>query len=288
MKIYSVSINKQLSNNAQHDNSKEKTCFFSSFGNSSPALDISAVYNLSFMGAKGCPVYAISADGNYQKFNSQKEAADALGVYTSAISACLAGRHYSTGGMSFARAKDVEIKNENGTTEIDDEKIKEYVKYLNYAGVYLISQDGSYKKYNSQTEAAEELGVLPSSFSKCSKGILKIGNVCAIKAFDFEVENKDGTTGIKKDVLEKCTEELGYTTVYFIKQDGSYKKYNSQTEAAAQIGVSASAISNAISGKYKIKGMIVKRGCDIESLDENGRVCPDEDKIKEVMRTFKN
>lgn len=72
-------------------------------------------------------IYSIDKFGNYKKFEKGSDAIKELGFpeQTGCISQCINGNQKSTHGYTFVKATEVEIKDENGTVTIDENKIKE-------------------------------------------------------------------------------------------------------------------------------------------------------------------
>lgn len=79
-------------------------------------------------------LYVIKRDGTYQRYEDRALAEKALGVNKASIGACLNGKYNTCHDMVFAFPWEVEIKNEEGETVADKNKIKEKMKLFKRGG----------------------------------------------------------------------------------------------------------------------------------------------------------
>ncbi len=70
-------------------------------------------------------VYAIDKEGNYQRFEDRLQAQEALGINKASIADCLNGKYKTSHGYVFAFPWEVEIRLEDGSFVVDEDKIQE-------------------------------------------------------------------------------------------------------------------------------------------------------------------
>ena len=169
-------------------------------------------------GKKPKPVYAIDKDGNYERFESQAQAAHAIGVAQGNINQCILGKLNACKNYIFIDAEEVEFKKE-GKAVLDEDKIHELIAqkipYLQNPiikrkpkPVYAIDVNGNYKKYASRKEISESLGIslytvnaVVSGFQKSSCGMI------FVNADKIEKTDKNGRIVVDEEIIKKQTEE---------------------------------------------------------------------------------
>ncbi len=242
-------------------------------------------YN-SFQRKGAVPIYVISPDGSFKKYDSKKQAAQSIGIENTDINHCLDGRYTCFKGYAFALADDVEISGENGRPKINYGLIKEKYTELNKNAVYAIHKDGSYKKYMTQTEAAKSLGLRRTKISQCINGeSTKVSDYTFVKASDVESFD-NGKITINTTLLKKFALELassGLKAVYVFDPSGHYTRYDSTKSIAEDLSLSKSGIKECLRGKQdKSKGYIFMYADNFEKADENGNIIIDYDKLDEI------
>ena len=150
-------------------------------------------------------IYAIAKDGRCQKYTSQKEASEVLGIPLVNISRCINKKIKETYGYSFLFAKEVEIGSDGDKTILDEDLIQEKIIYLNKDAIYVITKEGEYTRYEDRDTAEAASGVKKASIADCLKGKYKTSHGL-IFAHPYEVETRqeDGTfKPDKKKIKEK-------------------------------------------------------------------------------------
>ena len=88
-------------------------------------LECIATNNIAFCAINSPQaIYAISRDNEILKFESKTAASEVLDCNFVSITKCLAGKFYESNGYAFIHAKDIEIKKEDGSIELDEKVIK--------------------------------------------------------------------------------------------------------------------------------------------------------------------
>lgn len=245
----------------------------------------------SAVDAKGAPVsiYAIDENGRYKKYPSMYRAEKDTGVSTPHIISCLNGELRKSGGYTFVKKEDFEIKDENGKTNIDYNVLKEKISILNENAIYAVRSDGTYTKYASQADAARELGVAANNISECINGIRRsIGKCFFVKAEDIELFSQ-GYVSINKSLLGKLTAELaaakGPKAVYLFDSKGKYQRYDSVRYLVDNLSFNKTCVMHCLSGKYKTyKGYRIFYAEQFETFDEKGNIAVDRDKLYETSQ----
>ena len=139
-------------------------------------------------------IYVIDKDGNYTKYPSQVIASKELGITTGCISRCINSDAGKTNGYVIVSALDVEKLDEDGNTVVNNSKIQELSKKLHPDNaVYVIEEDGSFKRYSSPEETARMTGIEETTLTKGFNGFKKvIGKQTFVKAKNLETKKVDG------------------------------------------------------------------------------------------------
>lgn len=162
--------------------------------------------------------------------------------------------------------------------------------------LYAVDEQGNYEKFPGRKEAADKLNANGSSITQCLQGKrFKAAGYFFIRADEIESKDENGNVSVDKVKLLRKLEEIKSKSqaqadkcckaVYSIDKDGSCKKYKSVTEAAKDIGISDSNISNCLNGKQRITaGLGFLFAEEVESIDEKDNVVLDESKITEKAK----
>ncbi len=259
--------------------------------------------------------YLINAKKQIKKFDKCKSAAKETGLSTSIISNCLSGYSKYAGEYAAVLAQDVEIKNQDGTKSLNEEKIAQIAKELNdYLSkrngekqVYVIDKSGNYKKYLSKKSAAEHLGVQYPNIINNINGVTKTvkGHVC-ISAKDIEVRDKNGQfIGVNQQKLQEAVAVLNPAQkvksvnsdkkpkgipVYIIKDNNDYKRYNSILEASKALNISNAALKKHLeSSNYNLEDGYCVYASDIETKRADGKTAVDKSKLYNLIKAnYKN
>lgn len=140
--------------------------------------------------------------------------------------------------------------------------------------VYAINYDGSYEKYNSQTEAKTKYG---HSVIPCLRGELYAFNSRVFVSAD-DIENAKGEIDTSK--INRALLNFKYAhkqPLYSIDFNGNIQRFNNIKEAAEKTGVSISGIVLILLEEQKtLKGYTFLKAFDVELRDKNGKLLLDE------------
>lgn len=233
------------------------------------------------------PVYTIRYDGKITKHANQNRAARAIGVKADALRHCLGGRYSVINGHSVAYAKDIEKINDEGKTELNFELLEEKYNEANKNAIYAIYPDGTHKKYVTQAQAAEELGIRRTKIAQCLTGE---SNMTAgrtfVKASDVETFSK-GHIILNRNLIKKFSVSLLSTSklraIYAFDEKGNYVRYGSIKQATDGLSIGKTNIALCLNGQQKSsKSYHFIYASDVEQYDENGTLIIDYDKIDEI------
>ncbi len=236
------------------------------------------------------PVYVIDKNGDYKRYNSETEAAAAIGVTMNSVSSVLSYKSIKTKGFSIEKATKLEKKNKDGSITLDTNKIKEIAKNINDS-IYVVDKKGNYKKFSSRKEAMEAIGCSYGAITHILRGnygAKTIKGYSVIEARELETKDKKGNITVNKEKIKELIKNLnkGY---YTIAPDGKYQKYSSQVELAQSFGVNQSLVCQVLNGRIKtLKGYRIIRASDIETFDKNNNLIIDNKKLNKILKiTYK-
>ena len=232
-------------------------------------------------------------DGSHYKFPCIKVAAVAVGATPAQISAST--RHKTVVNKSYraVKADEVEIKTEDGQIKLDEQKIKGIINEFqtsNKAPVYAIAKDGSYKRFESQSDAGNELNLNQSKISAVTLGkTVSAGGYTFVCASEMEKKDEFGNTVIDNDVLQKAIVRLrNIKYVYAIHQDGSIEKFDNIKGITDKYGYYYGQVYQALKGSNCWLGdMVLAYSRDVEKQDKNGHSFVDFQKIEDLKKIFK-
>lgn len=231
----------------------------------------------AFEESRETPIYAIDENGRYQRFSGIRKAARELNVESANISRCLSGNANRAGNYAFIRAEEVESKNQHNFTVIDTERIRKVNEATkirdSFVPIYAIGINGKHKRFENKQRAADAIGMDISELNHCMQGRYNVAHGYSFAlAEDVETIDENGKIHLNYDVLKDRYEEVSKTAVYAISQDGSYKKYATQTQAAEELGLSRTKITDCISGvSTRVHDKTFIKASDVETY-ENGNI----------------
>ncbi len=228
-------------------------------------------------------IYIISKEGVYRQCSNQSEAAQIIGTDPSNVSAVLNNRSRTIKGFFVIKASDIETKDKEGRIVTDEKKLSEIMKNLD-KNIYVFNQYGEYKKFASRKEAAQFIGCNICSIGQVLNGSAKtINGYSIVRASEVEERNQAGTIKVDEEKIKELSKKIN-RGVYVISQDGTYKKYSTPKETSRALNISAKSIINVLAHKAKTTGGFrMVRAADIETLDNNGNVAVDEEKLREIL-----
>ncbi len=257
-------------------------------------LNIKSNYNLAFTGSTRA-FYAISSDGDYQKFTDRAAAQNTLSLAKTNIAECLQGKRLATHGYGFVYADEIETQDENGNCIVDEDKLNAKIMQINTASkentsspVYAIDEDGKHKKYPSKYKASKELGVTHPHIIGCiNKTLHKTGGYTFVLPEEIETVDENGNITVDRKKLQQIVYaafgENNSTPVYAINEHGMYKRYSGIRKAAQELNLEPANISRCLGGRQKRVGNYAfVKAQDVEITDENNRVSVDKKKIREL------
>ncbi len=193
-------------------------------------------------------VYAVNPDGTYQKYHTQKEAADALGIRRTKISQCVNGISTMASGRGFVKASDVETFKE-GKLSVNREFLKKIALEIStprVKAVYLFNQKGDCVRYNGAREAAENTGLSYTTVKECLAGNRDSSKGYRfIYADKFEHRDENGQISVDYGKLDKISEEINpqlakrnaqFGKIYAIK-DVNVQEFGNVREAARALQI---------------------------------------------------
>ncbi len=247
------------------------------------------------VGCKGTPLYAIDKKGNYQRFNSQNEAAEKLHMYPVQISSVITGKAKSSGGYVFVQAKDIETQDDNGIAVVDTKSLKKIIDKIqksNDTSLYAIDLDGNYKKYNNRTEAAQNLNISTDQiqFALAAEfGRRVTGGYLLVQSEDIETTDENGNITVNTQKIKEVTDKVKKhkdKSVYVIDRNGNYQKFNSKAEVAQAFNTDKKHITDIMAqapGMKNINGYALARTEDIETEDVNGNITIDNKIMQKII-----
>lgn len=239
-------------------------------------------------------IYAIDKYGNYQKFDSQVDAAKKLDLNVSLIQI---GRNLRSDGIfsdgyTFVYPEEIEEVDEQGKVFVSEKKVKEHIDSIEakMGYFYAIDKDGYYKKYKQKKEAAGDLGLHSntSNISYCLSGKTRTaGGFIFVLPEAIETTDKNGNKVVDIALVQQLIEERfsNPNAIYSIDKFGNYKKFEKSSDAIKELGFpeQTGCISQCINGNQKsTHGYTFVKATEVEIKDENGTVTIDENKIKEI------
>ncbi len=263
----------------------------------------------------GRNIYLINTKKQIRKYDNFESAAKETGLSTSVILNCLSGQSKFAGEYAVELAQDIEIKNQDGTKSLNEEKIAQIAKELNdYLSkrngekqVYIIDKSGNYRKCLSRKSAAEHLGTQYTNIINNINGVTKTvnGHIC-IPAKDIEVRDKNGQfMGVNQQKLKDAVAVLNPTKkvksvksdkkpkgipVYIVKDINDYKRYNSILEASKALNISNATLKNhMVSSNSNFEYGYCVYASDIETKRADGKTVVDKSKLYNLIKaSYKN
>ncbi len=242
-------------------------------------------------------LYAIHKNGTYERYNSQLEASEKLGIAPSRISNCITGRKNTAGDYTFVKALDVQVRNDDGSYYVDEEKINEiliqkfsrkHLKEIAGKPVYAVGLDGKYKKFDDISIAGRELNISEDNIIRFLQGeFASVGRYKFVKASEVEDIQPDGSILINQAKINELSQgiRIKNSPVYLVDENGNYDRYTIQREAAEKIGVACDKISSGAKGIRKIvKGYVIIYASDVETKQPDGTYKLDIDKLNVINK----
>ena len=232
------------------------------------------------------PIYAIGLDGKQKRFENKQRAANALGMDISELNHCLQGRYNVCHGYAFALAEDVETIDANGKIKLDYSILKDRYEEVSKTAVYAISQDGSFKKFATQTQAAEELGLSRTKITDCISGLsTRVHDKSFVKASDIETY-ENGNIFVNKAVIKLFANELSKPrtkAIYCFDKQGKIKRYDSAKQVIEELQISKSGVQEVLTGKRaSTKGYYFVYAENFEKRNEDGTIAVDSKKLDAI------
>ena len=231
-------------------------------------------------------IYVIDKDGNYTKYPSQVVASKELGITTGCISRCINSDAGKTNGYVIVSALDVEKLDENGNTIVNSTKIQDISKKLHPDNaVYVIEEDGSFKRYSSPEETAEMTGIEEVTLTKGFNGFKKvIGKQTFVKAKNLETKKIDGKFVLDEDKI--ITLYIGNRHAFYaIDKKGNATLFKSHAEAYGKLGSSFSSITSCLNGKIKnTDGYTFAKPTQVLGVNDQNKIVVNKEKVKTLLK----
>ena len=228
------------------------------------------------------PFYAVDKEGNYQKFERNKDASQTLGIFHSAITNCLAGERDTANGYAFVFADEVEEIDEDGSIIVNIDIPDEIYDQRTPIPVYSIDKNGKKKRFDSIGEAATKLNVSRRNIDNCLKGERStVRGYAFLRADDVEIKMGEEIVLDSLKFADKFQQVIK-NALYVVDKDGHYKRYNSGADAARALGVTEPMVIFCANGVVSsVKGQSVIKASYVEKY-EKGRVIYNQSFIKKL------
>ncbi len=154
------------------------------------------------------PVYAIQEDGNYKRYHSIREAQDDIGCSQGQISRNINNKDKVTYGYVFKPSSEIEIIDENGEIHVDKDLLKKAMLKFDKSPLYVINGDGTYERYRSRKEAAENI------FTSLQNIAVKLfrqttsNDQIFVNAGEIETIDDDGTIHADKEKISEYVKKI--------------------------------------------------------------------------------
>ena len=280
-------------------------------------LDALQNYNLSFLGkTTGKPVVAIDRNMKYKVYPSANKASVTLGISNPCILKCLADdeskRAKYAGDYCFALASEVQIEKEDGTVDIDKEKVKQIFETAEIARTeganvkkrrfYGMNKDKKPIPFDGYAEAKEITGASRPNIIKCLNGSNKTAcGYIFFKPEEIEIINDTGNMDFDKEkldaVIKRAEEYLSNpyiaekTAIYALYIGTENKKdirFDKITGAISDLKISHRSINACLTGDSKFAGdYCFALASEIETIKEDGTVDINQDKIDKLKKEAK-
>ena len=227
------------------------------------------------------PFYAVDKNGNYIKFERNRDAVHELGVNHSTVKDCLDGKRDTTGGYAFFYADEVEQIDENGNVVVNFDISEEIFDQKTPIPIYSIDKNGKIRRFDSKGAAATKLSVYSRNINACLSHDRETLNGYAF-FFADDVEQFDDNGKLKLDYskFERGFQKVIRNAVYIVDKNGKFRRYVSSVDASEALSVTPSAVQLCANGYVgSVKGHTVVKASYIEKF-ENGRVYYNLDLLK--------
>ena len=227
------------------------------------------------------PVYAVDAYKNVQKFETRKNASNALGVNPSTISGILLGRLNRSGIYTFLSPEEVEKISSDGEIQIDTQKVQN-AQYKIVPAIYAIDKDKNYIRFNSQIEASRTLGIATGNISRCIHSEAgKSQGFVFVSATEVEKVDENGNEVVDIAKIEKLANSLNQdSAIYVIDENGSFSRFDTPSDAAKATSIDEKSLEKGFNEfKKKIGKYTYIKAKNIEEKKLNGKYELEEDKL---------
>lgn len=179
-------------------------------------------------------VYAIHRSGKKERYDSQADAADALDIERSRISACIRGTRKTTGNYTFIAASELEKGfDANNKPIINTQHLKEAMSRFKNNAVYFIDKNGNCTKYRTKQEAAKATNTDPSDLSRYINHERELsGGKAFVDAERLEIYDEDGNVSLNQELIKKAVERTWKRAIYIIDSNGCWQRADGIWEAA--------------------------------------------------------
>lgn len=231
------------------------------------------------------PFYAVDSEGNYTKYERNRDAMKALGISHSCIARCLNGERDTSGGYAFVYADEVETDDGNGNVIVNINIPQEKFGQRTPVPIYSINEKGQLRKYLSVGEAASALSAPRRNIDACLKNERETAMGYAfVRADELEVKDKKGRVFLKQDILEEKFRQVIKHAIYVVDAKGVYTRYDSYSKASEKLGISEASLLFCANGIQKgVNGYTVIKASYVETL-KDGKVVINRDLLKKFAQ----
>ncbi len=235
--------------------------------------------------------YAYDKNECKGKFYKIADAQRELGVSGATISGCLKNRLNLGGGYIFILADEIEIKDENDNINIDEVKLQKRLEFFKDKSLYAVYKNGDCVFYDSQTDASKDTKIPIGGICACINGRKKsAGNVAFVPAKKLEIKDDSGEVKLDEDLIKELTSWLNRKesgAFYAVDENENYQRFSTRSEGIEKLKIDKANLSACLLGKSKTTGGFAYiNAWEVETIDADGNIVVDVDKIKERAKLF--
>ncbi|MGM9993106.1 MAG: NUMOD1 domain-containing DNA-binding protein [Candidatus Avigastranaerophilus sp.] len=231
------------------------------------------------------PFYAVDSEGNYTKYERNRDAMKDLGISHSCIARCLNGERDTSGGYAFVYADEVETDDGNGNVIVNINIPQEKFGQRTPVPIYSINEKGQLRKYLSVGAAASAVCAPRRNVEACLKNERETAMGYAfVRADELEVKDKKGKVFLNQDIIEEKFRQVVKHAIYVVDAKGVYTRYDSYSKASDELGISEASLLFCANGVQKgVNGYTVIKASYVETL-KDGKVVINRDLLKKFAQ----
>ena len=237
-------------------------------------------------------IYAISLDGEYEKFASIRAASEALEISVNKIDDVLRKACKTTGKYTFVYAEEIEQADKKGDVIINPNDIKRITDNCarkKGRAIYCIDYTGKYKRYPSILYVSKELNMYDTAIKRALEEHTPVKGYSFAYADEIEIPTgKNKETIVSKTFIGIFQRKANSKFFYGINKDGEYKKFFSIKDASKECNVPAQNLYYILANKVlkPHEGIIFIHANAIETKDEEGNITVSKKAVQKLLENF--